>query len=379
MTLDCCNRMAKELWDSQSMLDEAVSEYEENGSEIFGYVENIPYGNSGKTTKVMYPKQIFYCSDGEIRLNSKNGFGSQYAIPRSQKTDRREDWLADGYTERDLAVMEASGVAWVKKVYPGLYPTKRDLNCIFGIGQDYGKQKILGKKQKCYKYKVLKNFTTGNMDTVKVSALTNEEYKKIGTGAVLRDVEGSRLIYTENSTWREYNARKHIWSDFQETDLISTSSVNASDTAIRKTLADLHYTNETGLFLIGEIIGRGQTVVISNTMNGFTKTDGWRPEFTRRKLCYGNSCLRLSKYYDLLTNQDHANAYIEVIRSSERKGFLYESPEKPIPLKYGVKYYLYLDIESRTPEIKYASDPIEFTIRCFRTERKLLWPSAAAS
>ena len=380
MTLECCNRMAAELLSSKSMLDEAVAEYKSkypNSGDELGKIPNVPYGTNGRTATATYPKNIFFVSDSVVWFNSpKSGFGTQYSIPRSKTTDLSDYYIRDlGYKESDIEELRARNVIDMHKVFPGLYPTRMDMNFLFGVGQDYGKQKIIGMQSRCSYYLV--DTRTGVTRKLYGSPYGYSVNNSTPPGAVMRDVDGQRMIKATTGAWKEYKATRSITYEGDNGDIVDYGSDNASSTAFRKKLASVYFNETNGIFLVGEIIGNGETVSFTNNLIGYLNLKDKGDNRQRFDLCYGESVLKLSKYNDLETNSEHSNEYIEIIRSTSR-GFGPQPRGKAIPLKKGVSYFLYLEFKNR-PVAEPYTVPKEANIAVYKTTRKLYWPDVNPS
>lgn len=399
MTLECCNRMAKTLWESHSMLEEAVSEYAETYPYYFSIDESVrtksPYQwftfpKSTGYSPVRMPIQIFdadqYTGHTYVAFTqpaADYGFWSQYGIPKSQTTD-----LAEEYPEL---------LPTPQKVFPGLYPTRMDMNCLFGIGQEHGKMKLRGWKmpisgesygRAVSDTRIVPMSTLGiilrdfiGYKAIKCTYATEEQEKKGTRDTRIVSPDGTRY-----GDWKRYDAKMGFQSS-------SSNEANGNPMFTLSTPIPRVPQNYSGMIWSGT--GDGKIHLFHDDV---AILDAVSSNIIIRPLMYGlegtgNIVLKLSKYADLLTNEEHQNDYITIVNTTNYVSFgsvfnkekdtiglsyitTISSPAIPVPLKYGVKYYIYAECKNGG----IAQVPSDMQIGGMRlvdsmASRQLLFPS----
>lgn len=332
MTLECCDRMAATLWSSESMLDEAKKDFETiYGTEIgkispLGMIE----GSVGGRKKIGYfPKTIGYFSDGTASFYDnarKLGFWEQYGIPKSKKTDIYES--SSTGDPKDASI-------YGQEIFPALYPTRMDMNFLFGVGQEHGKRKLRGWQERSDIPRTYNNTLTYSPNT------------EPPNGAILRDLDGrkamkcpyasdrevkngkkKRIVYSDggiNNYWKRFEGEKTVLSTF-DSKYPYDSSFKLSQT-IPEGMNDF-----SGLIWSG--VGDGKTHVFFNYL-WVNENVGTTSYLYAEQLI--NTSLKLTKHADLLTNEEVQENYI-VINSD------YGFPV--IPLKKGVQYYIFAECKN---------------------------------
>lgn len=94
----------------------------------------------------------------------------------------------------------------------------------------------------------------------------------------------------------------------------------------------------------------------------------------------GNMRLKISKYDDIYTNESHKDMYVEVLSTYHIKSPTYtyithrvETPNKTLPLKNDIRYYLYLEYDDgcRTNFSSLAHDYTKWRFYCGKAHRSL--------
>lgn len=423
MTLECCNRMAKELWQSQSMLDEFAEDYNRyvradfdipgsNGPETRPYRQEFSYKNeSGIIKKYSYCKGLFgYKRDsGTVFYDDYPGtfgFSSQYGIPQSQKTDYYKDYLMWGYKPEDARrYADQYGFS-----FGGLYPSRMDMNGFFGVGQEYGKMKLRGYKAHHSDY--VGDYLWSIVQSPVVSGIQGI-YPPGAVGSVLRDDEGYRDILWQKITHHTQGGTLgfDIYSYGWRKVAPYSSFSRATDDGFKRgysmppTQSDTKYRLNTTLptesqnfsAMILELPGDNQTYCFQHKIGYVSSKYGQHTNmgfrFTSDLCREGNMVLKVSKYNDLLTNEEHKDKYIEVLRSTEVEmpaGFEeLRQPKKirinstpiSLPLKKGITYYFYIEYENGCCQEYLAplgtyGNPA-FSVLCATASHRMVkWPSA---
>ena len=351
MTLECCNRMAKTLRNSQSMLKEAVEDFksaygDKNGSEL------IYYG-PGKNDVVSSPLQIFYPIGNLLHFQNTAaywGFDGRYGVPKSKKA------AIDPDSPSPYQRME---------IYHGLYPTRMDMNFLFGTGQEHGKWKLNGWKEKCY------------IDPE--SSKTGRLYAPDITppyGAIMRNHEGQKVMRCE------YAREQDVTSGKKERDVLKDGSVNSYWKRYKgkKTLSggmDSLYPYNT-YFRLSQPIAEGRNdysgLVWSGVGDGrmylfynylwVNETQETRDGLIAEELI--NTTLKLTKHADLLTNDAVKENYITINN---------EFGPPVIPLKKGVQYYIFAECANGGFTLSNPKATNYFqTLGGMAVERRVNWP-----
>ena len=382
MTLECCNRMVRELWRCPSVLDvlyQAISSAGiRTGSMVRIYPsKRKPYINAYYNTLISFING-YQSNNIEIDYTSLffNGFGEQYEIPQSKTTDFSKDLRMCGYPDN-----------YIEKTYfsPGIYPTIVDLNGLFGVGIDYGKKKILGKKN-----------ISGSIPYVWIRSADGTIYEDRSQIEGLlywgengsRSISGYEIKVNNSRTTRTFGLLDYT---NDKTFSSPTSFFVPEDTLLYspddmkfKLKVDLPTTPQDFSALIFEMDGDNRTYTFENKIYYAMNNPRVSPTktYSLGRLCNsGNMSLRVSKYNDVLTNEDHADSYIEICRSTEIKisddvKTQVDSPVRAIPLKKGIRYYFYIVYENGCCDNKSDIAPTIFsTLVASVTERRIGWCS----
>ena len=406
--------MAKELWSSPSLLDEFVKVFKNTT-----WYERLVLP-SGAVRQIPHDRPIVSTdSSGTLILNKgyigdASGFDCRYCIPRSSTTDFIEDMRKSGYTEKQIQEYKVREDYPTLNVYHGMYPTIADFLGMFGLGQQYGKRNILG-----YKDVFSRRTSDGSYNLTSVafnigkgpypmrlptSDSVSEDYQKRhpysinwSEGSLLRDEDMNRVLVCKDKetdfVWADlYNPTRNFGTAFydgpnmNDTEMFLTTTLPTNRTDFAEPVASFDGNGRTYMF------NHYLTYVIYNKT---TKAHHFIP----KPLCKeGSMVVKLSKYNDIYTNQDHLSAYVEILRTQEfdfstegaggiNRGrvFRVNTPPQIVALKKGVKYYLYVEYSNGCcgkvydEELYHDNRRIGYVEASFisftRTDRELKWPS----
>ena len=263
----------------------------------------------------------------------------------------------------------------------GRYVTLSDLRNMFTIGVEHGRNKILGWKNR--------------YNSAFAAAIGG--YPR---GSIVRTNDGIRMISripNNNSALPEDGESNNYWKKVIPTKWLSEVNTKVGYslyTSIRLKKTIPSWSN------MGSMHTKFNEIVAEFTPDWSTGlvifTYACYCENTKKQYLYGNlDCagsmsMKISKYSDILTNPDHADDYIEVLHSDSYTiedipgiGFPVKcrrrKPHQAIPLKPGVKYYIYLEYGADKPSgLGPSFDNNELVLAkalvAYSSARELKWP-----